>query len=486
MAQETKSAQNKANTASPNSQKPNAKEKKPFKMPHLLWIMIGLLLLCSLLTYIIPAGQFAVDADGKILGDKFAYMDAQTPVNPLKALLQVLPGLIGSGNVIFVVMVCGAAIQVFLDTKAFDKLMNFCIYKMQGKGEMLLIGVLFCIMVYLGAFGGNDSLVAIVPLGILFARKLKLDSITAIGVSFFATMIGFGTGPTKCMVTQGLMGTPIYGAFLSRFVIMNIFMVVGLLMLLSYVKKIRKNPEKSPMYAEGWRPGNDSTEEELAETKLDWRTIVLLVLFVLQYVIIVVYGLVGDSKETFAVTATVMLIFAVIQGFISGMSAETIGNTFAKGLASMAFVGFVIGMARSVSMVLTMGNVLHTIVYAISLPLLVIPNWLSSVGMMLVIAIINPIIPSATSKAAILIPIIKPIGEVLHMAPEMIVQSFQFGDGFTNMLSPLLGWTVGSLAMAKVSFGKWAKWVLPKVLIFMLLSGIIITGLSMMGWTGAI
>lgn len=457
-------------------------------MPHLLWIMLGLLMICSLLTYIIPAGQYEIAADGTIQGN-FTFLGYQTPVNPVEAILQVLPGLVGSANVIFVVMVCGASIQVFLDTKAFDKVLNYCIYRMQGKGQKLLVSVLFCLMVYLGAFGGSDALIAIVPIGILFAKKLKLDQISAVAVSTFATLIGFGTGPTKVSVTQGLMGTPIYGAFVTRFISMNIFMVVGLVMVLHYVTKITKDPTKSLMYSEGWRPGNDGDDEAEAgikEETMDWKTIVHMLLFLGQYVLIVTYGLLGNSQNLFAVTTSVMLVVGVIQGILAGMSADTIGNTFARGLAGMAFVGFVIGLARSVSLVLTNGNILHTIVFEITRPLLLIPDWLSAVGMMLVIAIINPIIPSATSKAAILVPVFQPMGQVLGLAPEMIVQAFQYGDGFTNIISPLLGWTIGSLAMAKVPFGKWIKWALPKVLIFIALGCVMIFVLSSIGWTGAI
>lgn len=425
--------------------------------------MLGMLIVCSILIYIIPAGQFAVDANGAIQGDQFSFLGHQTPVNPLQAMMQILPGLTGSAAVIFVVMIGGANTELFLATKAFDNLLDYSIYKLQGKGENLLISVLFCLIVYLGGFGGSDALIAIVPIGIIFAKKLKLDPITALGVSLFASQVGFGTGPTKCFVTQGLMGTRPYGAFLTRFVITNIFMVAGLLLLLAYIKKIRKNPENSLMYSEGWRPGNDNTDEDIKAAVLDWRSIAALAVFLGQYVVITIYGLLGDSSQLFPVMAMVMTISSVIIGLIGRMSADDIGNTFAKGCAGMAFVGIVIGLARTVSLVLTAGNVLHTIVYVITLPLLSLPSWISSSGMMLVIALINPIIPSATSKAAILVPIIKPIGEVLRLEPEMIVQAFQFGDGFTNMVSPLLGWTVGSVAMANVPFGKWVKWALPKV-----------------------
>lgn len=183
--------------------------------------------------------------------------------------------------------------------------------------------------------------------------------------------------------------------------------------------------------------------------------------------------------------ATVMMFVALIQGIIAGMSADEIAVSFTKGLASMAFVGFVIGMAKTVSIVLSDGNILHTIVYFVTRPLMGLPRRISSIGMTLVIAIINPIIPSATSKAAILVPILKPIGEALGMQPELIVQAFQFGDGFTNLVSPLLGWTVGGIAMANVPFDKWFKWAFPKVLILIAISCAIMFIMTITGWTGA-
>ena len=462
----------------------NGNAKKQFKMPHLLWIMMGILLLCSIATYIIPAGQFAVAEDGSLIGNEFQFLGHQTPVNPLQAILQIMPGLQESAAVIFVVMVSGAAIEVFLSTKCFDRFLDYSLYKMQGKGDILLISVMFFLMGYLGAFGGSDALIAIIPIGILFANKLKLDPIVGLGVSLFATQIGFGTGPTKQFVTQGLMGTKIYGGFVTRFVIMNLLLTIGLIMLLAYVKRIRKNPEKSIMYASGWRPGSgEETAGELKAAELSWKDAVNLILFFGQFVVITIYGLVGDSSQLFAVMASLMLVVAIVQGLLSGMSADEIGSTFAKGLANMAFVGFVIGLARTISLVLTAGNVLHTIVYVVTLPLLALPRWISSVGMTLVIALINPIIPSATSKAAILVPIIKPIGEVLQLNPEMVVQAFQFGDGFTNIVSPLLGWTIGGIAMAKVSYPQWLKWALPKVITLVAVSCLIVLLLTMIGWT---
>lgn len=141
-------------------------------------------------------------------------------------------------------MVSGASVGIVMGTGAFDRFLNWAIYKLKDKDDSVLIVVMFVLMVYLGAFGGSDALIAIVPLGVMFAKKLRLDPICAIGVSTYATLLGFGTGPNKQATTQMLMGVQIYGTFGTMFISMNIFMILGLIMLLRYVKKIKRDPTK--------------------------------------------------------------------------------------------------------------------------------------------------------------------------------------------------------------------------------------------------
>ena len=462
------------------------KSKFKFKMPHLFWIMLGLILFMSAMTYIIPAGTFAKDESGNLIGSAFSYLGAQTPVSPWRAGMLMMDGLTGSAIIIFIVMVLGAAMQVTLDTKAIDDLLNYSIKKLSTKGVNVLIPSLFILMVYIGAFGGSDALIAIVPVGVLFAKKLKLDPIVALGVTSFATMIGFGTGPTKQMVSQAMMGVPVFSGFGARFVIMNIFALIGLYFVMSYVRKIQKNPSASALGNTDWQ--NDlevSTEDQLSEGKFTWRTVVILILFIGQYGAFVWWGFTPDGGKTlFHFMTVVSIVVAVISGLISGMSFDDIANSFAKGFASMAFVGFAIGMARVVSLVMGEGNILHSMVYTLTRPLIGMDKGLATVGITGIISVVNVLIPSATSKAAILIPIIKPITETLQIDPQMAVQAFQFGDGFTNIISPILGWTIGSCAMAKVPFDKWFKWSFPKVLIMTAVSFVIIYILNMMGWTG--
>lgn len=458
-------------------------EKKQFKMPHLLWIMLGLLLLASILTYVVPAGKFAVDEKGKIIGTQFSYLNRQNPISPWQMLMLIMEGLVASGMIIWVVLISGAMTSIVMATGAIDELLGWSIYKLKDKNENILISVMFILMVYLGGFGGTDALIAVVPIGVIFSKKLKLDPICAMGVTTYATLLGFGTGPVKQSTSQMLMGVRVYGAFFTMFVSMNIFMLVGLFFLLKYIKKIRKNPQNSIMYNDGWNPNEIGEIEEIKEITLSLRTILIIIIFLGQYALIVAYPfLAKGSKQLFPFMLAVNLLVGIIVGILGKFSLKKIGDEFVKGLSSIVFVGFVIGLAKVMSLVLTKGEILDTIVYVLTKPLMDLPRTFSSIGMTGVISLVNLIIPSASSKAAILIPILKPIVETLGMPLELGVQAFQYGDGFSNLISPALGWTVGSCAMAGVPFPKWVKWAFPKVIIFICLSFMCMFILTTSGW----
>ena len=463
------------------------KEKKHFKLPHLMWILLGLIMLMSLLTYVIPAGQFGLTEAGAIDGSNFSFNGVQSPVSPFRALFLMQDGLVGSALIIMVVLVGGASIGVILATGAIDNFLSWATYKLQYKGENTLIIIMMVMMVYLGGFGGGDYLIALIPMGLVFARKLKLDPIVAIGVTTFATMVGFGTGPNKLLIPQSLMDVPIYSGFGVRFLSMNFFMIVAIIYIMMYVKKIKKDPSKSLMGNSDWLTSIEASGEAvIVESHISIRDIAIMTLFFGQWIVIVIYSIKFAQvwTDTYNFMVAIQTVVALAAGLIGRMSWERIGDEYAKGLAGMAFVGFIIGMARVVSLVMSEGMIIHTIVYTLTRPLMSLNRGLSAIGLTGVIAIINPIIPSASSKAAILMPIIKPITEVLGMSPQIAVQAFQYGDGFTNLISPALGWTVGSCAAAGVPFQKWFKWVLPIVLIMILMSFVWIFVLNTLGWVG--
>ena len=467
------------------------KQRFNFRLPHLLWLMAIILGVMTLASYLIPAGEFATNDEGVIDPNSFHILPDQTPVSPFKTLMLLLDGLTESAPVVFTVMVVGASVAVVLEAKAFENILNWTTYKLKDKGTYLLISILFCLMVYIGGFAGSDALIAVVPIGVLFAKKLRLDPVVAIGVTTYAALIGFGTGPQPIVIPQLFIDLPPYSGFGTRFIIMNFFMLVGLGLLLLYVRKIRKNPTKSIMYSEGWRPDDNSVTAEdeeatLVAEKLSWRSIAVIVVFLAQFGLIIFYSTTGDSDLLLNFMVATFLVTAVINGILAKFSADKTANTIAKGLADMAFVGIIIGLARVVSLILDQSNIVDTIVYYLTRPLLGVGLGVSTILMVLIFAAINFIIPSATAKAAILIPIVAPVAAAIGLDPQLAIQAFQFGDGFSNQLSPVLAWLLGSCAMAGVSYGKWVRWVFPKVLLFLALSCGIMLILTAVGWTGGV
>ncbi len=456
------------------------KKKKGFKMPHLLVLMLGLILLMSLLTYVVPAGQFAKDADGTILGDQFSLLPEQTPVNPWEALLLILPGIRNSGLVIALLLTMGGSVSVILGTGAIDDIVNWAVYKLQDKGVKVLIPIVFFLIGIIGGFGGGDHMIAIVPVGLMVAKKLRLDPICAVGVTFFAAFVGFGTGPTNLMIPQLMMDLPVYSGFGVRILVMFICLAIGAFYLTRYALKITKNPEASLMGNTDWL--DNSEKEELQEVKLNPRSVAVTLVFLLQYVVIVYFFLVEGKTHEYMLA--INLLACIIAAIIYGQNQETFGNNFAKGAGGMGFVCYIIGLASTMSLVMTNGNILHTIVYYATLPLRNVPVAFAAIGMAIVISVINIFIPSASGKAAILFPIIGPMAQALGMTPQLAVSAFQYGDGFTNLISPALGATVGSLEVAGVPYTKWVKWVMPIILIMFAVCMVVLYILGVTGWTG--
>ncbi len=471
--------------------------KRRWEMPHLLWLMLIILAAATAAGYLIPAGEFQKNPDGSINPNDFRFLEDQSPVSPFGALMMLLTGAVNMAPIAFAVLSVGANVSVVLESKAFENLLDSAVYRLQDKSTPLLVSGLFCLMVYIGGFSGNDALIAIVPIGVLFARKLGLDGIVAVAVTTFAALIGFGTGPKHMAVSQMLIGLPPYSGFGMRMIIMNLFMVVGLAFVLLYVRRIQKDPTRSLMWKHGWRPygavgghetaaENDNEAGTVAPTKLRLRSVIVLALFIAQFGVVVGYSLLVDSKQVIEVMFATNLVSAIIIGKAAGFKWNPLAETIARGISSMGFIAIIIGMAGSISALLAEAKILDTIVYTLTLPLRDVGLGWSAVLMVLLFAAINFIIPSTAAKAAILLPLLAPIATALGMHHQLALQAFQLGDGLTNILSPVLAWLVGSCVTAGVPYLTWVRWAAPKIGVFLVMAAALMLGLTALGWTGGV
>ena len=445
--------------------------------------MLGLLIFMSLMTYVVPAGSYAVNADGSLDSNRFELLGHQTPVNPWAALVNILTGLQNSSYTIATLLVSGASIGVILGTKAIDHVVDYVLYRLRDKGISVVVPSVVFMIGLLGAFGGGDHLVALVPVGIMMARKLRVDPVMAVGLTSFAVFMGSSWSPTGLVIPWTMMDLPLYSGFSVRFAMMFVTIVLTCFMVTRYALKVNRDPLKSDMGNTDWTASFENVDEgAIKAVELEGNNVLIVLLFFGQFVAIVLSLAVFGLPR--GVMPAIMIVNSILCGLLSRWSIDQIGDAFARGCGSMAFICFIIGVANAMSMVMNQGNILHTIVYYACLPLRNLGTGFAAVGISIVITFINIVIPSASAKAAILFPIVKPMCEALSVTGQVGIQAFQIGDQFTNAISPFLGMTVASCAAAGVPFNKYCKFALRIITPLWLISQVVLYVLGTIGWTG--
>jgi len=448
------------------------KEKKGFKMPHLFFLLLGLMALMTALTYILPAGQFVEGVYTPM---------PRTPVNPWQALMYIYDGIINSGMILATLLSVGGAIAVSMKTGALDRVIDACVYSLKDKGAAVLVPMMFFLMAMLGGFSGSDALIAVVPVGVLVAKKLRLDPITGASISLAGTLTGFACSPGGSYMAQGLMDVPLYSGYTERVVILMITAVVGAVYATVYAIRVEKDPSKSLMGSNEWMSELDDAGE-LKEARFDPKDVLIVALFIGQFPLSIYLNL-SLGMGMAAMIAT-MIPMCVVIGLIHGMSTDEIGNAFAGGVAGMGFIAFIIGFAGAIGLIMKNGMILDTIAYYASKPLAGLSKGFAAIGISIVVTILNFFIPSASAKTAALMPIVKPMAETLGLTGQVAVQAFKVGDGMCNVISPFLGWTMGGIAVAKVPYDKWLKWAIPFVIVMLIVQWVILYYLTVIGWTG--
>lgn len=455
-------------------------KKRSFKMPHVLFLLLAILMVMSILTYIIPPGEFAVDAEGNIIGSEFHFLETRTPVSPLGALNYIYYGLMNQSSLVALLLCLGGCVNIIMSTNVIGRVIDYILYKLQDKGVNVIVPILFMVFVLIGAFGGGDALIPLIPLGMVLAAKLRLDPIVAFAFTVMAPSLGFATSPVTVYMAQIMADIPVFSGFGVRLAITLVIGLIGMLYTLRYAQKVAKDPANSILEPGTWTMPEGSAE--FAEAKLDIKDVIVTFLFFAQYIFAVVMILFFGYDMS--IYALIQFIISFACGILCKMDTETFGNTFAQGVAGMGFVCFIIGTASALSMVMNESNILDTIVYYIAKPLSNVSPSFAAVGISFVVMCLNFMVPSMSAKIAVLMPLVLPLASALNLNGQIAVQAFQVGDGFTNILTPAETFIIAGLAVTGVPFNKWFKWAAPIVAVMLVLSWVILYALVAVGWTG--
>lgn len=455
-------------------------KKRGFAVPHILVIISVIILLCCLCTYIAPTGAFDLDESGRVIPGTFHAVDRVT-ISPWAALLMVMEGVQNASTVIALMLVAGGAIECVISTGAFTDILNYGVYRLKDKSVEVLVPSIIVLMSAVGAFAANDSLIAFVAVGIIICKRLRLDRIMAMAMFYLGYLIGQAASFTSSMVIifQGYAEVPPLSGMGVRLFIWVIFTAVNAAYCTRYALRISRDPSKSYM-GEVLEP--DEHMGEISSAAFPLRGVLVVIG---MFGIFICYSICGRTLGWgMQHLIALFIIMSVLVSVIYGVNANNAGKAFFKGACSMGGICLVMGLARVVGFVLQRGNIMHTLSHTVSGIIGGSGLAIAAVGIFVFTLLLNFVIPSGTSKAAIMMPVLTPIGDLCGLTRQCVALAYQLGDGMTNTLTPMSGPLIGSLGLANVNYNQWVKYAAPLMCILSAISAVFICVLSVMGWMG--
>lgn len=452
--------------------------------PHNYVIIFLLILLATIFTWVLPAGEYVRVEDpnsGRTVVDpeSFHYVD-KSPVDPFEMLKAIPQGIKDSIGIITFVFLISGAVQIIRGTGALDASIVWMVNKLKGKDLPLLI-IISLIFSLLGAvFGFAEETIPFIPLGVSLAVALGYDRVVGFHIVRTAAFVGFSgafLNPFSIGVAQSIAELPLFSGLGYRLICYFVFLAIGLWFIISYALKVRKDPTKSIIY--GYEGEIERKDLELDLTKTDFTTrhkFVLAVFFAAM--VLLIYGVIKHGWYTTELSA-LFLGTGIIAGLVGGLSINNIAREFTKGMAGVTYGAMVIGFARAIVVILDNGNVLDTIIRYVSLPLQGIGPVLAAEGMFLVQTILNFFIGSSSGLAAATMPILTPLADLIGLTRQTAVLAFQFGDGITNMFYPAMMYY---LVFADIPYNRWVKHIFSLTLYLTIAGAILVAIAALIGY----
>ena len=382
-------------------------------------------------------------------------------------LIGVTKGLADAQDIIFLIFIVGGVIEVLRRTGAIDAALHGAVARLGHSPWILILGCF--VMFSLGSFtiGMGEEYVPLVPIIVTMSLAMRMDGVVAMGMVWIPYGIGWGCAginPFGVLIAQNIAGVPLTSGWGFRLVMMLAFLALGFHHVYRYAMKVQRDPSRSLVadvdYTNGFEPPHD--------IKMTGTRVVILLVFLLGLVLFVY----GAAKLGWYIDELNAMFFGIglVAAIIGRLGAAETSQTFLEGAAKMTAPALIVGFARAIAIVLEDGQIIDSIVHSIATLLEGMPADVSAVGMLLVQSVCNFFIPSGTGQAFVTMPIMSPLATLTGVPQQTAVLAFQFGDGFTNMIVPTSALVMGALALGKVPYTAWFRFVGPLMLKILLMA----------------
>ncbi len=431
-------------------------EFRPSRVPDSLVLIFGLILLAQFATYVLPAGEFEREGRQVVRGSYHA-VDAE-PLPVLTFLTAVPVGLIEAADIIFFIFIVGGVFGVLRATGAIDALIGLAIRRLGGRPVWLVGGMVMLFAVGSSTVGMAEEYVPFVPLLVAMCLALKADAVVALGIVYVGAGVGYACAalnPFTVLIGQSIAGVELTSGQSVRWLLLAICLAIGTHHILRYLRRVQADPSCSLVtdvsYAEGFELPDD-----LRLTPVRMSVITVFGTGIGLFV----YG-VGAREWYLTELTAVFLGIALVAAAVARLSPNRVAREFYVGAAELTTTAIIVGFARTIQVVLTQGQVIDTVINGLAAPLQSWPGYVAAVGMLAVQTVFNLFIPSGSGQAYITMPIMAPIADLTGLTRQTAVLAYQFGDGFTNMVVPTNPVLMGMLALARIPYQRWLRFVAP-------------------------
>ena len=435
-------------------------ERKQRQTPHVFVILAILLLMASALTWLVPAGSYQREfheAAGQtvVVPGSFAHT-APSPVVPWQ-LPRLLFETLTTGSapqLIFFVLLLGGAFEIILESGAVAALCAWVIRRFRRRRVWIVPAFAAVFSVFGFTMGLTTASIVFLPLGMAAARSLGYDEKTGVAMVMLGTNAGFAAGiynPFSVGVAQTIAELPLYSGAWLRWLLLAALVPVTAAYILRRAGEPVLSGEREPL-----------AEEALAPR----QGLVLALLF--GALATVVWG-VGARGWKVPEIAAVFLVLGIACGAAAGFSANRICALETAGCRKMVSGALTIGLAAALRLVLTQGGILDSVVHGLIQVVERLPSWGQLLGMFYANALLDLLIPSGSGHAAVAMPLMVPLSDVLGLSRQSAVLAFQLGDGLVNLVSPISNTLVSCLALSGISYQKWLRYFLPLVGIYLVI-----------------
>ena len=530
---------------------------KKRKVPHTFVIVFFIIVIAAVLTWIIPPGKYVSEQVGDETVMTFYYAD-QLPeggastgsgtaeFHPEPQTWQVFSafykGFVKQSNIIVFILIIGGAFWIMNKSKAIDmgihsflkftkRLERSPLMQKIGVNNIVIVLIMLLFSLFGSVFGMSEETIAFALIIIPLAVSMGYDSIVGLCMVYVAAHIGFSgamLNPFTIGIAQGIAEIPLFTGIGYRAVCWAILTVVGIIFVLWYANKVKKNPQSSIMYEDDayWRKSAEVKEEELERYTPRKAWFVFAFLTAVLIVFSVLYPMttlkIGNSKTTlpllpigtavfvllsivtlrktvhyFVLTllfatvyflvigvlgydwyimeiASLFLVLGIASGLAVDKSASDIAKLFLEGMGDILSAAVIVGLAGGIVIILQDGGIIDTILYGLSKSMSNMGKIASAEIMYGIQTLINIVIPSGSAKAAITMPIMAPFSDLIGISRQATVVAFQFGDGFTNMITPTSGVLMAALGVARIPWEKWVRFIWKFILVLVVIGALLL------------